>query len=63
MACAIYLRDALEPVLVDEDFAGAINVLNMSASKALTFVVMDLPDGLHEAFNIPNILRIKEIED
>lgn len=63
MSVAVYLRDSLTgPVEVDEEFATAINALNISMAKGNIFAIMDMPDGTHEAFNITNILRIKEID-
>lgn len=63
MSVAIYLKDSLTgPVEVDEDFGTAVTALNVSMAKGNVFTVMDMPDGKHEAFNIPNILRIKEID-
>lgn len=63
MPIAVHLKDLLEPVVADEDFAGAINALNMSAAKGLNFMVMDDMNGGHVAFSIPNINLITEVED
>jgi hypothetical protein len=60
---AVHLKDLLEPVVADEDFAGAINALNMSAAKGLQFMVMDDMDGGHIALAIPNINLITEVDD
>lgn len=60
MTCIVYLKDTLGSVEVDEEFTAAINALNISSAKGNAFVIMDGMDGDHEAFNIPNILRIKE---
>lgn len=61
MSVMIYTKGLLEPVEVDEEFAGAIQAMNISMAKGNSFVVMDAPDGGHEAFYIPNINRVKEI--
>jgi hypothetical protein len=62
MPIAVRMKDVLEPVIVDEDFAGAINALNMAAAKSNQFMVMDTEDGGHIAINIPNINVITEVD-
>lgn len=64
MSALVYLKDSMRaPVEVDEDFPQAINAMNLSMAKGNIFTVMEMPDGTHEAFNIPNILSIKEVKD
>lgn len=63
MPVAIKMSGALEDVIADEDFVGAVNAMNLSASKGMNFLIVDLPDGRHTALNLPNILSIEELED
>lgn len=62
MPVAITMKDVLEPVICDEDFAQTIQALNMAAAKSSAFMVLDDMEGGHVGINIPNINLITEIE-
>lgn len=63
MPLAVYFRDMLEPEVVDEDFNGALAVLNQTAGRGLAFTVMDGQDGNHVMIHVAAITKIKELDD
>ena len=63
MTVAVTCKDVIEPIICDETFIDAVNMLNISSAKGNTFMVMDDTSGGHVAFNIPNINTIVEVDD
>lgn len=59
---SIVMKNSLEPIIVDEEFHGALRQLNEAAATGKNFAVMDKPDGLHVMIYIPNIDSIDELE-
>ena len=63
MAVSIELKGKLEPVVVDEEFAGFVQQLNMSMAKGNVITAFDGMNGEHVAINIPQILTINDYTD
>lgn len=59
----VHMKGMIEPVQADEDFASAINALNMSAAQGKQFMVVDGLTGRHIGISIPNINTIEEPDD
>ena len=62
MTVAVSLRGALEPIVVDEDFAGSIQALNLAKAQGISFWVADKGEGKYVAISVGSILSIEEIE-
>jgi hypothetical protein len=60
MAVSVEMKGKLEPVVVDEEFSGFIQALNMSMAKGNVLTSFDGLNGDHVAINIPQILTIEE---
>lgn len=63
MSLAVIMKDVMVTEEVDEDFKGALDVLNDGAKDGKNFVVMDGADGNRVLLNMSNILMIKEQPD
>lgn len=60
MPLIVYMRDMLEPQVIDQDFTETMQALNMAAAKGHQFLVMESPTGHHVGVNIPNINYFEE---
>lgn len=55
----IMVRDALEPVLIEGDFASFIQDLNMAAARGHQYVIAQEASGNPVAFETRNITTIR----
>lgn len=63
MTVKINLRNSLDPVFIEGDFADTVNVLNMAAARGHQFALFDEKDGGPVAVETRNITLIREIDD
>lgn len=62
MTVVVTLKGALEPVILDEDFLGMANQLNMAGASGRQFVVFDDDEGGPVLLSLSQILTAKEVE-
>lgn len=63
MPIEIVMKGALEPIVLEESFADALNSLQMSAAQGREFIVGTMPSGQAVGISMRNILSFGELDD
>lgn len=63
MTTGVYVKGALEPIMLDGDFVTLVHSINLARASGKSFMVADRMDGNHIAIMMDNILWIDEIDD
>ena len=63
MPVQVSLKGTFDVVVLDEDFAGIANTLNMAGASGRQFVVADQLDGEPILISLNQILTIREVDN